>query len=101
MSGHASMIPSSCTGCHDPHGSASAGLIRAIEHEPFADRECDACHEEGQSPEELRSREICLICHDEPDPAGDHAPETVREQTCMGCHLPHAGDRSGLLSVDN
>jgi hypothetical protein len=33
-----------CTGCHDPHASAGAGLLREVEHGPFAGRSCEDCH---------------------------------------------------------
>ncbi len=33
-----------CGSCHDPHASASAGLLLPVTHLPFEDGDCSACH---------------------------------------------------------
>jgi len=33
-----------CTGCHEPHVSASAGLFHPVGHKPFLGKVCSACH---------------------------------------------------------
>jgi predicted CXXCH cytochrome family protein len=38
---------SDCTGCHEPHASEGENLILELEHAPFAERECGACHHGG------------------------------------------------------
>ncbi|MFQ5695427.1 MAG: cytochrome c3 family protein [Terriglobia bacterium] len=39
---------SSCTECHNPHGSAQAKLVNNFVHPPFAEKACDTCHEAPQ-----------------------------------------------------
>jgi len=36
-----------CLGCHRPHFAEAKGLIKAFQHDPFARRDCQACHEGG------------------------------------------------------
>ena len=38
---------SDCTGCHAPHASESKNLTLPVQHPPFAEGECDACHQGG------------------------------------------------------
>ncbi len=33
-----------CVSCHDPHASTDPKLFKAVEHAPFASRQCDVCH---------------------------------------------------------
>jgi len=42
---------SNCTGCHQPHGSARDDLLLDVTHVPFADGDCQACHELPATPE--------------------------------------------------
>jgi predicted CXXCH cytochrome family protein len=49
------------------------------------------------SRQELRSAEICLGCHDEPDSEGDHDSDKVGQNTCVDCHDPHAAERPGFI----
>ena len=36
-----------CMGCHEPHHSTEDGLLRALAHSPFGDRDCATCHEDS------------------------------------------------------
>ncbi|MDD4052991.1 MAG: hypothetical protein PHR28_13980, partial [candidate division Zixibacteria bacterium] len=36
-----------CRKCHDPHGSADAGLTLSVAHDPFTGGACDVCHEKA------------------------------------------------------
>ena len=89
----------SCRSCHDPHGSDHEGMFMEILHAPFEERDCESCHETGQSVEELRSNDLCLNCHDDPEPDGAHDEPAMDGRVCVDCHSPHAANRSGLLQV--
>ena len=52
-----------CLGCHDPHKSTEPGLLHPNVHEPFADRDCSTCHEDGRQPV-TDQLSLCLDCHD-------------------------------------
>jgi predicted CXXCH cytochrome family protein len=74
---HAPAAKGECSSCHEPHGSASARLVRG-----------------GLS-------EVCLSCHqNEAKKAGTapttHAPFSGGD--CLSCHLPHASAHESLLS---
>ena len=38
-----------CTSCHDGHASRNKNLMLPVQHAPFAEGECDMCHEGGAS----------------------------------------------------
>jgi predicted CXXCH cytochrome family protein len=94
---HLGLSPVDCAGCHDPHGGAVEVLMRPFLHSPFEDGDCDNCHEDGGDPAELRSPELCEMCHDEVEPVGGHAPEKVEKRVCVDCHSPHAARVEFLL----
>jgi hypothetical protein len=43
---HSGMNPSgkSCLSCHDPHGAPAKGLLYPVQHVPFKQGSCKACH---------------------------------------------------------
>jgi predicted CXXCH cytochrome family protein len=43
---HSGMTPSgkSCLSCHDPHGAPEKGLLYPVQHAPFKQGSCKACH---------------------------------------------------------
>lgn len=90
---HNGLSPVRCGDCHNPHGSPKALLIREILHVPFEDGDCESCHEEGQSREDLKSEEICLVCHDVSLEDDTHKSLQVNNKTCVDCHSPHSNRR--------
>jgi predicted CXXCH cytochrome family protein len=115
-----------CLTCHEPHGSAHAGILRdapsalcgacheAVEvalgarfvHAPVVSGDCVACHEpHGSDQETLIVSDLgssCLGCHENestslPD-GGRHAP--FDEGECLICHSPHSSSRENLLSSE-
>jgi hypothetical protein len=90
-------VPAGCSDCHDAHGGNVEKLIRPFQHKPFADHDCDACHEGGRVAEELRSPAVCQKCHQAINPTGGHSSELAGESTCIDCHSPHAGSDSTLV----
>ena len=89
--------------CHDPHASASKGLLRENKHDPFAGGDCDKCHEQLESTGSFEvskpKQELCLECH--------KSVEAFKELTnhhnlddqlsCLNCHNPHASNTGSLL----
>ena len=86
-----------CAGCHDPHGGNVPKFFWAHQHDPFAERECDSCHDRGMSRDDLRSAELCMDCHDEVEDTGAHALSLMGSRTCIDCHSPHASPRAYFL----
>ena len=88
---HANIIPAKCSTCHDPHGSENEYIIMTNYHPPFEEGDCESCHEDGQSFNELRDNELCLNCHD-PEPVNQHSEDSLSENKCVDCHSPHASN---------
>jgi predicted CXXCH cytochrome family protein len=93
---------SNCLGCHNPHISSKPKLVRANTHPPFAEKDCESCHEIGDDGKPKLSEELvelCGTCHDVV--ASDmalvtkHPPFEAGE--CTSCHNPHTSDTSKLL----
>lgn len=84
-----------CLACHNPHGSTSASLLRSVAHEPFADNDCDTCHGQEQSVD------VCLQCHEDILPTFNktynHLRGNGKENLCVNCHNPHAGDQDKMF----
>ena len=86
-----------CTTCHDPHGSGAPSLIASNLHSPFEEGDCESCHD-PDDPDLLASNDLCLVCHDEPEPSGEHRVlQDSGSAPCIGCHSPHASGREFLL----
>ena len=92
-----------CFQCHD---TFEANVFRKkVVHQPVAEGQCSACHEPHASATSgLLKRsmsELCLTCHNDIDeqPGKSHAP--FAKGQCATCHLPHSGDRRALLKADN
>jgi len=106
-----------CLACHK---TLRKELVTArVQHEAMtADRECLNCHDPHASDlgKQLKasSMDLCLSCHDREldTPGGNvqnikgwlqthtdlHGP--IRQQDCVGCHLPHNSEHYRLLRKD-
>lgn len=62
-----------CTGCHDPHSSKNARLLK------------------------IKLPELCFTCHDKTLFTGKVVHSPVAAGDCMTCHSPHATDEMALL----
>jgi predicted CXXCH cytochrome family protein len=62
-----------CTGCHDPHSSKNAKLLKA------------------EAPD------LCFTCHDKKLFTGKTVHMPVAGGMCLSCHSPHASDEIALL----
>lgn len=89
---------SSCTECHNPHGSDRQKLINSFAHSPFVDGMCDVCHADTQGGNvvlvEGARQANCLSCHSDVEEKLSqtkipHAALQL-EPGCTGCHSPHA-----------
>ena len=95
---------SNCTACHDPHAAERPGLLRARQHDPFAEGDCGACHlpESPTSSFALRAdpATLCLGCHDEFGEEFEKAfhGHLSMKGSCVNCHNPHAADDRALLA---
>lgn len=87
-----------CTECHNPHGSDQSKLLNNYVHLPFAEKQCDVCHEAAKDGRVVLSdgarRDLCLACHSNiqgrMEPAKfKHAP-LGSDAGCVSCHSPHA-----------
>jgi len=86
-----------CSDCHDPHSAEDANLLRGLEHEPFSERDCGACHGEPSAGWEIENVDgLCLGCHDgiSSEPLVHAA---LSRGPCTGCHMPHVSDNDGLV----
>jgi len=77
---HGAVAQGRCAGCHAPHGSAQAKLLRKP------------------------SPELCFICHQDPShtpEGGDWAvPHPALDDGCAACHRPHVAPAPNLLDAE-
>ena len=87
-----------CLSCHNPHGSADRSLLRAVQHRPFAQKNCVSCHVREDDTN------LCLDCHKETlasfNAVHSHIGVGGAANACTVCHNPHVGDRPGLLPTN-
>ncbi len=88
-----------CLSCHHPHGSDSRLMQRAVQHEPFSQKQCSNCHDR-----DTQSSDVCLGCHQDTLPSFNHIHSHLgiagAGNACTTCHNPHTGDRQGLLPAN-
>jgi DmsE family decaheme c-type cytochrome len=85
-----------CTDCHQPHGTATEGLLR----EASINDNCYKCHAEKRGPflfEHAPVRENCLNCHDPHGSINGSLLKVSRPRLCAECH----GFGHGLTSGPN
>jgi len=74
-----------CTGCHNPHGSASESLLKEVS----INDTCYACHAEKRGPflwEHAPVRENCLNCHESHGSNNEFLLKVARPRLCALCH---------------
>jgi DmsE family decaheme c-type cytochrome len=74
-----------CSDCHNPHGSATEGLIR----QASVNDNCYACHAEKRGPflfEHTPVRENCLNCHDPHGSINQSSLKMSLPRLCYECH---------------
>jgi DmsE family decaheme c-type cytochrome len=74
-----------CTNCHQPHGTATEGLLR----EASINDNCYKCHAEKRGPflfEHAPVRENCLNCHDPHGSVNEFLLKVSRPRLCAECH---------------
>src|SRR5512138_42949 len=88
--------------CGDCHGEwlAKAKSL-AMQHSPFADGDCTACHKEHGDAKKLvlaaEGAKLCLDCHDDPAAGGKKVHTVVADSGCLDCHNPHSAPNKKLL----
>ncbi|NOZ94641.1 MAG: hypothetical protein GXP47_07890 [Acidobacteria bacterium] len=95
-----------CLACHAPHGSEAPNmLLGSVQHPPFGEGECDACHRKpfaGRVRLRARGAKVCTSCHGEivdPKAVSVHPALDRRRnrKVCVACHNPHMSDNASLL----
>ena len=87
-----------CTSCHTPHNSKEKHLLNPVVHPPFADGDCESCHEGGKTASGVMaavSADACLACHDEKSTGKGH--QHAEGVSCINCHQPHSSKNEHLL----
>lgn len=75
----------SCSGCHDPHGSVTAGMLKGVS----VNETCFSCHQEKRGPYvwvHPPVLESCLVCH-EPHGSNHRKLQNGKDAfVCLSCH---------------
>jgi predicted CXXCH cytochrome family protein len=100
--GSPAIAESDCTMCHDPHSSEERGLLRSLEHEPFAAGNCATCHGDMGGRSDFRIadvRPLCERCHMATKVFADFPNHHIldEQKSCVQCHNPHASNFEGYL----
>lgn len=120
---HTAVREGKCTGCHDPHLSSNAKLVRASGaalcvtcHAPIRERiesarahppardDCTTCHDPHKSDHANQLVDavpaLCLTCHDAADAelVRKHLGADLTRAACTSCHDPHGSRDPGLLA---
>jgi predicted CXXCH cytochrome family protein len=117
---HAPVKSGDCLGCHNPHGSKTAKLLKNDRlcdschdlelsgkkiHGPVAGYMCSACHAPHQSKNKYLlirdGLDLCVFCHTaKMDREGVQSVHEPFEKDCYQCHQPHASKVKYLLDTD-
>ncbi|MGE4296516.1 MAG: cytochrome c3 family protein [Desulfovibrionaceae bacterium] len=90
-----------CASCHDPHGAARRDLVRPVLHDPFAGRQCRACHVETGKELKANDASLCLGCHPKVKEAFMASTSHIGPGVfCVSCHAPHASGTKSLTRGD-
>jgi predicted CXXCH cytochrome family protein len=118
---HEAIASGECWTCHNPHGGAEEGLLKAerldklcfechdseeftkkVIHGPNQSGECNICHDSHSSNNKpllkKPAEKLCVECHDDKDFSGKgQHKHSAMEDGCTGCHSPHASDHQYQL----
>jgi len=93
--------PAAAAAPTQPAAAAQQSRIGRVEHEPFAAKECDSCHDKGSSNGLVVSREkLCFQCHDF-DLKAKYVHGPLVAGGCLLCHDPHSSPYKHLLRSDS
>ena len=99
-------LPSTKEACLACHAEQRLLLSASVQHSPFGEGDCTACHRahKTDASDQLRKPlpNLCLSCHAdrlaETERASEHPP--FAQGYCLACHDPHAASREYLLKDD-
>ena len=90
-----------CSSCHNPHGSATDGLLR----EASVNETCYKCHADKRGPflwEHEPVRDNCLNCHDPHGSVNEYMLVMQRPRLCQSCHMgPGHGNPGNPMTVQS
>ena len=88
-----------CSSCHNPHGSATDGLLR----EASVNETCYKCHADKRGPflwEHEPVRDNCLNCHNPHGSVNEYMLTMQRPRLCQSCHMgPGHGNPGNPMTV--
>ncbi len=90
-----------CSSCHNPHGSATDGLLR----EASVNETCYKCHADKRGPflwEHEPVRDSCLNCHNPHGSVNEYMLIMQRPRLCQSCHMgPGHGNPGNPMTVQS
>jgi len=67
-------------------------------HPPFAEKDCNACHDAGRMGKFMRQQpELCYQCHEDLSEKKQYAHGPAASGYCTSCHNPHRSKEETLL----
>jgi len=85
--------------CYECHDDLQKNFARGMAHEPVAEGDCEACHDDhGEDYGLILTEEVpdlCFGCHDEFSEKYIHEP--VAGGDCLECHDTHQSEKKALL----
>ena len=94
--------PNSCMGCHQQELASTVDA--KFPHEPFQKQDCVGCHDPHNSPNanllKKDANTLCSACHDVKDKklATAHEGKFISGLGCADCHSGHSSNKKGLMS---